>query len=359
MKKFMNFIIEQKKNSFLETIEGILYERTEVEMILEYLGEDFEKLKIQDYDTDVISFICVYSDIENIMDIELGIFAHYKSFDQYGYYVDIDESEKEYIFKYFNDNSVKTIKEIADLFDYKLILNDNEVYQFLVEYELTDVLDDFVSSLSILYTTTLKNKIKKEISDIIPFEFETFGSDYFYSQKTPKGIKIDYDHLIKYIKNNSDTKFNNLSQIFNHMGATLPYSSDISTEIYEEIKDFSMVKNEIVDAFNMVYKYGELSDYYWRNILDKDNIKLFKKIYHLFDWSSTIGIGGGGTIRYSYFHAIDSETLKPDSRIYEYIWSDEFLKIVKPLYDNDNIFKQIEAQSKKIKRDKMKKKYKI
>jgi len=34
-------------------------------------------------------------------------------------------------------------------------------------------------------------------------------------------------------------------------------------------------------------------------------------------------------------------------------------KIVKPLYDNDNIFKQIEAQSKKIKRDKMKKKYKI
>jgi hypothetical protein len=334
MKKYYSYLKENKQQTLLEVIDGVLNKKIEPNILKKYLGDEFMKFDINEIDETEIIIICEDSDVENIMGVEEGVIRYINGIEYDEYYVDEDESK--YIFNMMNEKTIKLVKEFAKELEYDIILNEEGVYDFFKYLKLSDIFDEYITSLSIANHDALNRLVYKEITSIVPFEI-----DYF--RKTQ--LIIILEKLKKYIETN-DKDFETITEVFKHIGNNVPYSYEISYELDDYI-DYSDVEKELYDSISKIYD-GYLTDNFWMNIISKDNITLFKKYYKKYNWNNSIQYKW---YVYEMIHNLPEEILPKKSEIYKFIRTDSFYDNIKPLMNSD----LFDKTKNKVKYEKIKK----
>jgi hypothetical protein len=334
MKKYYSYLKENKQQTLLEVIDGVLNKKIEPNILKKYLGDEFMKFDINEIDETEIIIICEDSDVENIMGVEEGVIRYINGIKYDEYYVDEDKSK--YIFNMMNEKTIKLVKEFAKELEYDIILNEEGVYDFFKYLKLSDIFDEYITSLSIANHEALNRLVYKEITSIVPFEI-----DYF--RKTQ--LIIILEKLKKYIETN-DKDFETITEVFKHIGNNVPYSYEISYELDDYI-DYSDVEKELYDSISIIYN-GYLTDKFWMNIISKDNITLFKKYYKKYNWNDSIQYKW---YVYEMIHNLPEEILPKKSEIYKFIRTDSFYDNIKPLMNSD----LFDKTKNKVKYEKIKK----
>jgi len=331
MKKYYNFLNENKQQDFFNSISGSIRNK-----FLDFLDSDFSELKIYEFNDEEIIFYCSNKFIEDKMGIENGILEHISYIDSYGYEYYIDEdSEKEFIYERFNDKSKKMLKHIFKFLDLKIPKNKEELGDYLKNHGFQDVLDAYTSELSYINKNAVKKKIDKEIDK------ETFFYKDYVGHRDL--IAINFSSLLKFMNKYKNHKYENLTDAFIALSEELPYNFDIEYEHYDYI-DYSSLSKEIQSALEFYWNedYG-IKDRFWIDLFrNDDNVNLIKKWYKLIEWENTVRFFQEG---YKLYHDIPDK----NSKIYKLIWSDEFIDKLKNLdsIDKDFIFELTHREMRK------------
>ena len=329
MKNYQSYLKENKKLSLLQAINNVINKKSDPYILKDYLGEKLNEFELDDIDNDEIIILCEESDVENILDVEDGVLSYISGLPHNEYY--IDDEEKQYIFNQMNDESIELIKDFASELDYKLKLDEERVYDFLLYLKLDYILENYITSLSIAHSDALNKKTNKEIIDIIPFEIDFF-------RKTQ--LTIVLEKTKKYIERNKDTDFKTITEIFEHIGDNLPYTYEISYELYDYI-DLSDVAQDITSSIRKFYNNGIMDDF-WLNIIMSDEIDLFKKYYKKYDWNDSIKYNWNN---YEMIHDLPNNILSENSKIYKYIRTIKFFDSIEPLMEKE-LFRKTKNKEK-------------
>jgi hypothetical protein len=312
MKKYYSYLKENKQQTLLEVIDRVLNRTLNPDKLKEYFGDELSKYELDDIDETEIIIICEDSDVENIMEVEDGIISYINSFEYNDYYV--DEDELEYIFKDLDDRSIKLVKDFARALDYNLTINERGVYEFFKNFELNEILDDYIFSLSNNYKNATVDLINKEITNIVPFEID-------YLRKTQ--LTIYLKKLKKYIEEN-DRDLEDITEVFKHIGNNVPYSYEITYNVYEYL-DHKEIENDIYDSIKKYYNY-QITDEFWLNIIKNDYINLFEKYYKKIDLGKPLTISKSLYKNEYLLDELPEEILPSTSKIYKFIRTSDILK---------------------------------
>jgi hypothetical protein len=312
MKKYYSYLKENKQQTLLEVIDRVLNRTLNPDKLKEYFGDELSKYELDDIDETEIIIICEDSDVENIMEVEDGIISYINRFEYNDYYV--DEDELEYIFKDLDDRSIKLVKDFARALDYNLTINERGVYEFFKNFELNEILDDYIFSLSNNYKNAIVDLINKEITNIVPFEID-------YLRKTQ--LTIYLKKLKKYIEEN-DRDLEDITEVFKHIGNNVPYSYEITYNVYEYL-DHKEIENDIYDSIKKYYNY-QITDEFWLNIIKNDYINLFEKYYKKIDLGKPLTISKSLYKNEYLLDELPEEILPSTSKIYKFIRTSDILK---------------------------------
>ena len=315
MKKYHTYLKENNQQTLLQIINDVINKKIDPYILKEYLGKELSKYEIDNIDEYEISILCEESDIERLLNVEDGIISYILSIRYNDYYV--DENDVEHIFQDMDNKTKSLIKEFADELDYKIILNEIEVYDFLNYLELDEIFNDYIFTLSNEYKSALVSLINKEILNVVPFEIN-------YFKKTQ--LEINLEKLKKYIKE-SNKDFKNITEIFKHIGEHIPYTYEITEYMYKYIND-NNIKKDIYNSVIIYYNH-QLTDEFWLNIIKHDNINLFKKYYKKINWNKKITSFELSSQKY-FIDKLPDNILNKTSKIYKFIKTPEvFLEIKK------------------------------
>jgi hypothetical protein len=312
MKKYYSYLKENKQQTLLEIIDKVLNRTLNPDKLKEYFGDELSKYELDDIDETEIIIICEDSDVENIMEVEDGIISYINNFEYNDYYV--DEDELEYIFKDLDDRSIKLVKDFARALDYNLTINERGVYEFFKNFELNEILYDYIFSLSNNYKNAIVDLINKEITNIVPFEID-------YLRKTQ--LTIYLKKLKKYIEEN-DRELEDITEVFKHIGENVPYSYEITYNVYEYL-DHKEIENDIYDSIKKYYNY-QITDEFWLNIIKNDYINLFEKYYKKIDLGKPLTISKSLYKNEYLLDELPEEILPSTSKIYKFIRTSDILK---------------------------------
>jgi hypothetical protein len=325
MKKFINFLKENKENNFIEELKNLLNNETFYNAVQNLnFGDRLENLSGFDIDPDTESILWKIdeNEIDDILGIDKGILRYINSIDDYGFEMHVDNEEKNYIGNHMNEKTINLIKQFAKELNYELIIDDNfYVYKFLDDIGLDDILTDYISNLSYIKEKAM-SKLKKDIFD---------KNEVFYYDSYEKTFNVNIEELYKYIKNEKDIK--TLEDALISICIDFPYSYNIE---YSELYDYldykelpNIIEKSILDYYNEYIK-----DEYWLEIIRTNNIDVFKKYYKLNDWSQPL------SLYYKYKLIFTIDELNPSeynfsAKIYDFVYSKEFFNNIKDDFKDD------------------------
>ena len=326
MKKYNNFLKENKENNFIEELKNVLYgDKIFYNAITDLnFGDNLEDLNGFDIDPDTKSISWKLKNeniIDNILGIEVDILRYINSINEYGFEMDIDNDEKEYISNHMNEKTINMIKEFAKELNYELNYDKDNIFNFLNDIGLDTILTSYITELSYINERGM-SKLKKDIFD---------KNDVFYYDSYEKTFNVNIEELYKYIKNEKNIK--TLEDALISVCLDFPYSYEIEyNELYDYL-DYKELPNNIEKE--ILYYYDEyIKDEYWVEIIRTNNIDVFKKYYKINDWSEPL------SIYYNYKLIFSMKNLDPSEynfsdKIYNFVYSEEFFNNIKDDFKDD------------------------
>jgi len=355
MKKYINFLNEKKKNNLVEELKEIINRNKSFYTGISELnfGDSLGNLpNINiDEDTEEISWkLKDESIIDDILEIENNVLKYIDSINDYGFEMDVDTEEKEYIGRHMNEKTIKMITLFQKALNYKSNnkqYNDHYyIFDFLSNIGLDTILEDYRMELSTINEHGMI-KLKKEIFD---------KNKVFYYNGQTNEFTIYITELYNAIKD--DKNINTIEDALISVCSEYPYSYDIE---YNELYDYLDYKDISKTIEKSVFEYFDeyIKDDYWIELIQKNDIDNFKKHYKLNDWSDTI------RVYFNYQLIFDIQYLKSDEydfsdKIYEFIWSKEFFKNIKDDFKDDlETYEQYYKKMTNINRNKRAKQFNL
>lgn len=271
--------IEKKYDTLLELLESETFESKD---ILNYIGLDKNKYEIPteyEYNKGYIQKIDIngftmninLSTVEDIMNIERGILSYILSYmSSYGapeYYVDDDELN--YLNGYFKQETLDKIQKLADIFDYKIKINEEgEIAKMFIYLGLDSSLEDFKYAISNENQIAIK-KVAEEILESIPLEIDhSYGNNSNFNGE----LIFEYDEMIEFIKkHNKDVS--TIEDFLESVSNVIDIDYDFEEEKYHHMGDF----NELIDdANNILDKYIDSPDEIFPKLIEANNLELFR-----------------------------------------------------------------------------------
>jgi len=331
MKKFLKFLKENKEKNFIEelkkTINNDFYHNI---MNLNY-GKNLNKLKKFNIDSDnkIIYWDIDEKIIDNILGIDNGILSYIDNIDSYGFETYIDTSEQEYIGDYMNKKTIILIENFAKELDYDISkIKNNEQGKYYIFYFLDDIgLQSYLSDYISLMMDVKKDAIRKFKQDIFD------KNDVFYYEYFNHTFNININNLYNYLKNRNIKSVSTIEDAIIYISNDFPYTYDFE---YNDLYDYLYNIDISNDLENLLkYYYDDyITDNYWIDIINYDNIEIFKKYYMKRDWSETLNIKNKMKLIFD-INELNSSSNIYSEKIYDFIWSKEFFNNIKDFFKYD------------------------
>lgn len=327
-----------KYNTLLELLESETFEPAD---ILNYIGMDENKYEIpteykygegyvDKISNDGFSMATKFKTVEYIMNVESGIFNYIvswtNSYNQHEYYVENDEMN--YLHNYITDEISEKIKKLADLFDYKINIEEQGEIVKLFEYlGLDSSLEDFKVEIANENERAIE-KAAKELISSLPFQIE---SSYGHNNRDfDCELYFDFDEMIKFIKeHNKDvsTIKEFLKSVSNAIDISYEFEYDMK---YDYIGGFEDLTNEMNNELD---KYVDSPDDIFPKLIEADRLEPFKdKVDEL----ALFDVGYDYWFKYDRKHTnIVEMAILYDNSITKWMCTDEFKKILKKNVDKE------------------------
>ena len=268
---------ENPKN-LLEVLEFPDFKPEDIE---KYIGLDKKDYKIEEdyyhnptYDENQLTLLIKPKKLENLMDIDDyngGIIEYLLRLDSSyrDYKYDIQDDELNYLQNYLADDVLNKIKELGKLFDYKIKpRKEGKIHEFFDYLGLKSELEDFKNEMRYEHERAIE-KTAGVILKSIPFNI-------CYSRDSDFNLELNfqYEEMKNYIKENKLFKVTTIKEFLENISESSDFNYEFEYEHYDELGDFKDLKSSVEDA---VDKYLDSPDDIFVNLIEVDNLELFKK----------------------------------------------------------------------------------
>lgn len=248
------------------------------EDIEKYIGLDEKMYQIKTdykwkptYNLDGFSLQVKENKLEKLLKIENGFIGYLlritSSYGSSDIDYCVDDSELNYIHNYLSGSTLKSIEQLAEIFDYNIdIEKEGDIKKFFEYLGLEGLLDDIKNEISMENERAIEDAAKVLLKSL------PFNISCCYDANFEIELDFEYQEIINYIKkNNLDVK--NIKEFVENVD-TSDFGYDFEYEMkYDYLGNFEDV-NRIVE--NTIDTYVSSPDYVFPKIIEIDNLELMK-----------------------------------------------------------------------------------
>ena len=312
--KYLKYFENIENTTLNEVITNILSGDKKPDDILLYLDIQ-EKHKILETSKDELIFNIKIKDFEDLLEIKNGVLGFLENVKSHEYEYYVDESESDYIHYCMRPEEIEKLLNFAKFLNFKIDASpkvEGQFTEFFEEFNLKDITDSYITSLSMIKGKAVSKLIKKEIEDRQPFHYM-----FLYDNEYDLEVTLQYEDVLEFLDRK---EVDSISELLEMVGNTLPYNYEIEYNCseYEDDKDYEQLKNDI--KFEISLYWDDVlnipEDKFWIKNIKYDNIDLIKDHFDDIDWYFKI--------RYYQENKYAFEYAQPKSNCYKWFVSNDF-----------------------------------
>lgn len=246
---------------------GFNNDEYEFELEYERVGQEYKYV----FSSNFFKFKFKMSELEELMNLENGVLSYLIRLNGYGSSgseYDISDDELNYLHQHINDENKESIKELANLFDYKININEpGEIYNLFNYLGLNKELDNFKSEIK-MENERAADKVANDMIKSLPFKIEEKYGNLDIE------LTFYYKNMIEYIKENDLEDVKTIKEFIENIKESNDISYDVEDGKYEYLDDFVDLNTEVL---NDVANYVDSPENIFPNLIKIDNLKLIKK----------------------------------------------------------------------------------
>ena len=357
-------LFEELKNKSDETlydvIEKIMSGEYEPMIINEYFGDMDSSLDEDLVDDKEVVFYITMSDLSEVMVSDGGVINWIENtIPSNAYEYSVDNDDIDYIHRELSEELLQKITDIANWIDWDLpnVVNidytktenlEGEISKLFKYLDIYDEVKDCIDiDMSYMRELAVKEKVKKEIFEVTPFETSRISHSvkYSYRQDYDTTVSLDYKKTLNFLeKFKSKNDIYDIPQLFKRIGKRLPYSYYLEFEIDKYEKGPENLNLHVDNILSKYWEDDKPTQLLFVKMIQGDLVDDIKEHFDEIEWNDIIE----SYVNYESVRYFPFQFAKEGSECYKWFGSDDFINRFKRTEENKYMIDELKKIKMKI-----------